>query len=519
MLRACRLLALFCLLAWRDVDVTSPPAPMTSPRVTKALYGRMPDGMPVDGYTIRNTRGTTAHVITYGAIITSLRVADRAGRFDDVVLGFDSLAGYLGDSPYFGAIVGRYVNRIAKGRFTLDGVTYQLPINNPPNSLHGGTRGFDKVVWSATSFENDSAAGVVLTHLSPDGDQGYPGQLDVHVTYTLNDRSELAVDYQATTDKPTPINLSQHSYFNLAGDGRRDVLGHVLQLNASRFLPVDSTLIPTGELLPVAGTPFDFRKPTVIGAGIDQPHDQLRIAGGYDHTYVLDRRGTAPYHGAPSSSRRRAGRSTFTPINRASSSTPATSSTDRSPANRGTSTRAASASVSRRIISRIRPTIPRFRLPSCDRESSSRREPCSYSASRSERRAKHPSSRAVHQPSRSREEGNFAPRRPQRSAEEALTGRGPHLTGRDSLGTASGRPRRRKHTQVVTRDPGSLRVILRVSGFLCVPPRPLRFKPFPNPDATQNPRGATGWSRVSRQIADEPRAFHRLGVWSVNEAS
>ncbi|MGH7710562.1 MAG: aldose epimerase family protein [Gemmatimonadaceae bacterium] len=269
---------------------------MTSPRVSMAPFGRMPDGRQVDGYTIRNARGTSMHVIAYGAIITSLRTADPNGRFADVVLGFDSLDGYLKGSPYFGAIVGRYANRIAKGRFTLDGRTYQLPVNNGANSLHGGTRGFDKVVWNATSFENDTSASVVLTHVSPDGDMGYPGRVDVRVMYTLNDRDELAVDYLATTDKATPVNLSQHSYFNLAGDAQRDILGHLLQLNASRYTPVDSTLIPTGELAPVAGTPFDFRTPTAIGARVGGTHQQLVFGRGYDHNFALDRRGSGLQH-------------------------------------------------------------------------------------------------------------------------------------------------------------------------------------------------------------------------------
>lgn len=277
------------------------PAPSTgtsmmSPRITKAPFGRLPDGTPVDGYTIRNAGGTSLHVITYGAIITSLRVADRRGRLDDIVLGFDSLDGYLKDSPYFGAIVGRYANRIAKGRFTLNGRTYQLPVNNGANSLHGGTRGFDKVVWNATPFENDTAAGVVLTQVSPDGDMGYPGRLEVRVRYTLTDHDELIVDYQATSNKATPVNLSQHSYFNLAGDGQRDILDHVLQLDAGRYTPVDSTLIPTGEIAPVAGTPFDFRTPTAIGARIDQADEQLRVGRGYDHNFVLDPRGPGLQH-------------------------------------------------------------------------------------------------------------------------------------------------------------------------------------------------------------------------------
>jgi aldose 1-epimerase len=264
----------------------------TAPRVTKAPFGRLPDGTNVDGYTITNSRGTTLHVITYGGIITSLRTADRAGAVEDIVLGFDSLAGYLKDSPYFGAIVGRYANRIAKGRFTLDGKTYQLPVNNGQNSLHGGTRGLDKVVWDAQQFEHAHSAGVVLTHVSPNGDQGYPGRLSLRVTYTLDDDNRLTIDYHATTDKATPINISQHSYFNLTGGAKRGILAHVLQLDASRYTPVDSTLIPTGALPSVAGTPFDFRKPTAIGARIGEPNEQLKIAGGYDHNWVLDRKGT-----------------------------------------------------------------------------------------------------------------------------------------------------------------------------------------------------------------------------------
>jgi aldose 1-epimerase len=235
-------------------------------------------------------------VITYGGIITSLSTRDREGRFDDIVLGFDDLDGYVKDSPYFGAIIGRYENRIAKGRFTLDGHTYRVPVNNGPNSLHGGTRGFDKAVWRATSFENDSAAGVVLTHVSPDGDMGYPGRLDVRVRYTLTDADELIVDYRATATRPTPINLSQHSYFNLTGNAKRDILGHVLQLEARRYTPVDSTLIPTGEIAPVAGTPFDFRTATAIGARIDALDEQLRFGRGYDHNFVFDHKGTGVEH-------------------------------------------------------------------------------------------------------------------------------------------------------------------------------------------------------------------------------
>jgi len=267
-------------------------------RVAKAEFGRMPDGTVVDGYTIRNKLGTSLHAITYGAIITSLRTAARGGRMGDIVLGFNDLTTYLAGHPYFGAVVGRYANRIAKGRFTIDGHSYQVPTNNGVNTLHGGTRGFDKVVWKATSFENDTSAGVILTYVSPDGDMAYPGRLDVRVTYTLTDSNELVVDYFATTDKATPINLSQHTYFNLAGEGQRDILEHVLQLNASRYTPIDSTLIPTGELAPVAGTPFDFRTATQIGARIGLTNEQLKFGRGYDHNFVLDRRGNGVQHAA-----------------------------------------------------------------------------------------------------------------------------------------------------------------------------------------------------------------------------
>ena len=279
-------------------STVGPMGALTTPRVVKSGFGRMPDGTAVDGYTITNARGTAMHVITYGGIITSLKTADRTGTIEDIVLGYDNLDGYLRETPYFGAIVGRYANRIAWGRFTLDGVTHQLPINNPPNSLHGGTRGLDKVAWSASPFESADRAGVVLTYTSPDGDQGYPGRLESRVTYTLDDQNQLTVAYDATTNKATPVNLSQHSYFNLSGNARRDILDHVLQLDASRYTPVDSTLIPTGALPSVAGTPFDFRTPTAIGARIGQSDEQLRFGHGYDHNWVLDATAGAPHHAA-----------------------------------------------------------------------------------------------------------------------------------------------------------------------------------------------------------------------------
>jgi aldose 1-epimerase len=260
--------------------------------VTRVPFGVAPSGDSVNLFTLTNPRGMEARVMSYGGIIVSLKVPDRAGALDDVVLGYDSLAGYLRSSPYFGAIVGRYGNRIASGLFTLDGTTYHLATNNGPNALHGGLQGFDKVVWHAEPFKRDSNVGVVLTYTSPDGDQGYPGTLHATVTYTLTPANELAVEYRATADKPTPVNLTQHSYFNLAGAGKGDIRGEVLTINADRFTPVDSTLIPTGELESVVGTPFDFRMPTAIGARIDQPDLQLKNGGGYDHNFALNRSDT-----------------------------------------------------------------------------------------------------------------------------------------------------------------------------------------------------------------------------------
>jgi aldose 1-epimerase len=257
--------------------------------VSRAPFGTAPDGTPVEVFTLTNRNGVETRILSYGGIIQSLRTPDRTGKTDDVVLGFDDLAGYVKSSPYFGAIVGRYGNRIARGHFTLDGRTYTLAINNPPNSLHGGVKGFDKVVWHAEPFKSDSGVGVVLTHTSPDGDEGFPGTLNAKVTYTLNDSNEIVIHYEATTDKATPVNLTNHTYWNLAGDGKRDILGHVLAIPASAIIPVDSTLIPTGEMMKVAGTPFDFREPTPIGARIDSNHIQLKYGRGYDHTWVIDR--------------------------------------------------------------------------------------------------------------------------------------------------------------------------------------------------------------------------------------
>jgi aldose 1-epimerase len=266
--------------------------------VTAAPFGRMPDGKAVTVYTLTNGRGMQVRAITYGAIIQAIRVPDKAGRLGDVALGYDSLPGYLATSPYFGAIVGRYANRIARGRFTLEGRTYRLTVNNGINQLHGGIKGFDKVVWAAESFQRRDTVGVRFGLTSPDGDQGYPGRLKVHVSYTLTPANQLIVEYAATTDRPTPVNLSQHTYFNLAGDGNGDILGHVLTIHADRYTPVDSTLTPTGELASIAGRPFDFRAPTRIGARIDQADPQLKNGRGYDHNFVLNRTGPGLAHAA-----------------------------------------------------------------------------------------------------------------------------------------------------------------------------------------------------------------------------
>ncbi len=267
--------------------------PSMRAHITRTAFGTTADGTAVDLFTLTNARGVEVRAMTYGATIVSLRTPDRGGHLGDIVLGYPTLAGYLAQSPYFGAIVGRYGNRIAKGRFSLDGKAYQLATNNGPNHLHGGVKGFDKVVWSAEPAESDSSVAVTFSYLSPAGEEEYPGTLHARVTYTLTDRDELRVDYLATTDQATPVNLTQHSYFNLAGAGTRDILGHELMIAADHYTPVDATLIPTGEIAPVAGTPFDFRTPTAIRARIDQNDVQLQNGKGYDHNWVLNRAGAA----------------------------------------------------------------------------------------------------------------------------------------------------------------------------------------------------------------------------------
>ncbi len=259
------------------------PAKTMSASISKSFYGKMPDGTPVDEYTLTNANGLVLKVITYGAIITEMHVPDRNGKLGDVVLGFDRLEPYLTKSPYFGAALGRVGNRIAKGKYTLDGKTYTLAVNNGPNHLHGGLKGFDKVVWHAEPVSGPDGAAVVFQYTSADGEEGYPGTVNVTMTYTLTNKNELRFDYRATTDKDTPINLTNHSYWNLAGRG--DILGHILTLKAANFSPTDDALIPTGKIEPVAGTPMDFTKPKAIGRDLGKLTDQPQ---GYDWNFVLD---------------------------------------------------------------------------------------------------------------------------------------------------------------------------------------------------------------------------------------
>ena len=254
---------------------------------TKKPWGKTPDGQAVDIYVLTSGDGIEAAITTYGGAVVSLKVPDRGGKLGDVVLGYDSLEGYVNDKAYFGAIVGRYGNRIAHAQFSLDGKTYTLAKNNHDNSLHGGIKGFNKAVWAAKEISMHEGQSLELSYLSKDGEEGFPGNLKVSVTYTLMDRNSLRIEYSATTDKKTVVNLTNHSYFNLAGPGSGDILGHILQIEADKFTPVDSGMIPTGELRDVSGTPFDFRRPTAIGARIDQDNEQLKLGNGYDHNYAL----------------------------------------------------------------------------------------------------------------------------------------------------------------------------------------------------------------------------------------
>ncbi|CAI8742585.1 aldose epimerase family protein [Pseudomonas sp. IT-P171] len=258
-------------------------------------FGKTNDGTPVEQYVLRNSHGMQATVITYGATLQALEVADKNGKFEDVVLGFDDVQGYQKGTAYFGATIGRFGNRLANGAFELDGKRFQVPLNDGTNSLHGGPLGFDKHVWKAEPAKGKDSVGVTLTYLSADGEMGFPGNLKTEVTYSLNDKNELRIEYKASTDKPTVLNLTNHSYFNLAGAGNGDVLQQVATLYASHYTPVNGTLIPTGEIAPVAGTPMDFTHPTAIGKNIKADHPQLKFAepkhGGFDFNWVLDAKG------------------------------------------------------------------------------------------------------------------------------------------------------------------------------------------------------------------------------------
>ncbi len=257
--------------------------------VTRQDYGKTSTGEYVYLYTLQNSHGLEAKITNYGGILVSLKVPDRNRKFADVVLGFNDLESYLTkNDPYMGALIGRYGNRIAKGRFTLNGVEYKLAVNNGENHLHGGIKGFDKVVWTGREIKTGTSPAVALTYLSKDGEEGYPGNLNVRVVYTLTDENELKIDYTATTDKDTVLNLTHHSYFNLAGEGNGDILNHLVSINANQFVPTDAGSIPTGELKNVAGTPFDFINPTAIGARINQDDEQLKFGNGYDHTWVIN---------------------------------------------------------------------------------------------------------------------------------------------------------------------------------------------------------------------------------------
>ncbi|EJM14907.1 galactose mutarotase-like enzyme [Pseudomonas sp. GM18] len=258
-------------------------------------FGKTNDGTPVEQYILRNSHGLQATVITYGGILQSLKVPDKNGKLDDVVLGFDDVQGYQSGTAFFGATIGRFGNRLANGAFELDGKRFQVPLNDGSNSLHGGAQGFDKRVWKAEPSKGKDSVGVTLTYLSSDGEMGFPGNLKTEVTYSLTENNELRIDYKASSDKPTVLNLTNHSYFNLAGAGNGDVLKQLATLHATRYTPVTGKLIPTGELAPVAGTPMDFTRPTAIGQHIKADHPQLKFAepkhGGFDFNWVLDAKG------------------------------------------------------------------------------------------------------------------------------------------------------------------------------------------------------------------------------------
>ena len=280
-------LGVACLVGCSSMPIST----NTVGTISQAPFGNTPDGTPVAIYTLRNSKGMEARIMTYGGIVQSLKVPDKNGKFDDVVRGYDKLDGYLANkgNPYFGALIGRYGNRIGGAKFTLEGKTCTLATNNGPNSLHGGIKGFDKVVWQARSLLTADGPTLELTYVSKDGEEGFPGNFKVTATYTITDNNELHLYFTATTDQPTVCNLTHHSYFNLRGQGNGDILGHEVYINSDKTTPVDKELITTGKFAPVDGTPFDFRKPTAIGARINDPDQQLQYGPGYDHNWVINK--------------------------------------------------------------------------------------------------------------------------------------------------------------------------------------------------------------------------------------
>lgn len=269
-------------------DTLTDSASTNEATITRSAYGKLEDGTEISLYTLTNTAGTVVTITNYGGIIVSIKTEDKNGKLEDIVLGFDSLSSYVKYRTFFGSLVGRYGNRIAKGKFKLDDQTYNLAVNNGENHLHGGLKGFDKVVWTPDSYNTPDGAVLKLTYTSKDLEEGYPGNLQSEVTYTLSNDNELKIDYKATTDKKTIVNLTNHSYFNLSGNTKTDILNHEVSIAASKFLPVDKGLIPTGELKDVKGTPFDFTTPHVVGERIADKDQQLQYGGGYDHCWVFD---------------------------------------------------------------------------------------------------------------------------------------------------------------------------------------------------------------------------------------
>jgi aldose 1-epimerase len=277
----------YIFLIYSSIILSCTPNKKENNVIEKTLYGKLPDGREVYQYTLMNKSGATMKVINYGAIVTSLTTPDRNGKFEDVILGYDSLKAYIDDKTFFGSIVGRYGNRIGKGKFKLDGKEYLLALNDGPNHLHGGKVGFNKVLWSAKEVQDTTGPSLELTYVSANGEEGYPGKVTLSAVYTLTENNEFKIEYKGTTDKTTVLNPTQHSYFNLSGSFNNTILDHVIMIDANAITPVDNTLIPTGKLLDVAKTPLDLRTPVAIGAHINDDFEQLKIAGGYDHNWVL----------------------------------------------------------------------------------------------------------------------------------------------------------------------------------------------------------------------------------------